>query len=82
MLPRISWNSDMVTMTDRETYLIRAEEARAQADATTLDNVRQRCLRSAEAWNEMAARAERTEQMRQTLLADKEKAAAEAAAVK
>lgn len=72
----------MVTMTDRENYLLRAAEARAQADATSLDNVRERCLRSAAAWNEMAARAERTEQMRQTLLADKEKAAAEAAAAK
>lgn len=74
----------MVTMTDRETYLIRAAEARAQADATTLDNVRERCLRSEAAWSEMAARAERTEQMRQTLLADKVKAAAaaEAEAVK
>jgi hypothetical protein len=45
-----------------------------------LDNVRDRCLRSEAAWAEMAARAERTEKMRQTLLADKERAAAEAAA--
>ncbi|MGN6154428.1 MAG: hypothetical protein ACTHN4_01680 [Sphingomicrobium sp.] len=67
-------------MTDRETYLARAAEARAQAEAATLDNVRDRCLRSEAAWAEMAARAERTEQMRQTLLADKERAAAEAAA--
>jgi len=67
---------DMATMTDRETYLARAAEARAQAEAATLDNVRDRCLRSEAAWNEMAARAERTERMRQTLLADKAKAAA------
>ena len=63
-------------MTDRETYLARAAEARSQADAATLSNVRDRCLRSEAAWNEMAERAERTEQMRQTLLADKAKAAA------
>jgi hypothetical protein len=66
----------MATMTDRETYLARAAEARSQADAATLDNVRDRCLRSEAAWSEMAARAERTERMRQTLLADKAKAAA------
>jgi hypothetical protein len=67
-------------MTDKETYLARAAEARAQADAATLDNVRERCLRSEAAWSEMAARAERTERMRQTLLADKAKAAAKEAA--
>jgi hypothetical protein len=70
----------MTNMTDRETYLARAAEARADADAATLDNVRDRCLRSEAAWNEMAARAERTERMRQTLLAEKAKAAAALAA--
>jgi hypothetical protein len=68
-------------MTDKETCLARAAEAAAQANAATLDNVRDRCLRSAAAWNEMAARAERTERMRETLLADKAKIAAAAAAV-
>lgn len=63
-------------MTDRETYLARAAEARAQAEAATLDNVRDRCRRSEAAWTEMADRAERTEKMRQTLIADKAKAAA------
>lgn len=66
----------MASATDRETYLARAAEARAQADKATLDNVRERCLRSEAAWAEMAARAERTERMRQTLLAEKAKAAA------
>lgn len=56
---------------DREVYLLRAEEARAQAEAATLDNVRERCLRSEAAWMEMAARAERTERMRAAQLADK-----------
>lgn len=73
-------NYEMTSMTDREIYLARAAQARADADAATLDNVRDRCLRSEAAWTEMAARAERTEKMRQTLLADKERAAAEAAA--
>lgn len=58
-------------MTDRETYLARAAEARQAAEAATLDNVRERCLRSEEAWMLMADRAERTEKMRATLLAAK-----------
>ncbi len=45
-------------------YNARAAEARADADAATLDNVRDRCLRSEAAWAEMAARAGRTERMR------------------
>ena len=49
---------------DRETYLHRAEAARAEADEATLANVRERCLRAEAAWMEMAARAERTETMR------------------
>ena len=63
----------MGTMTDKETYLTRAAEARKDADSTTRDNVRERCLRSAAAWTEMAERAERTERMRATLAADKAK---------
>jgi len=62
-------------MTDREIYLTRAAEAREAAEAATLDNVRQRCLRSEEAWMLMADRAERTEKMRATLLAAKSAAA-------
>jgi hypothetical protein len=69
---------DPVRSKDREQYLARAEAARADADAATLDNVRDRCLRSEAAWREMAARAERTDRMRATLLVDKQ--AAEAAA--
>ena len=62
-------------MTDRETFLLRAAEAQAAADAALLDNVRDRCLRSAAAWGEMAARAERTEKMRQSQEAAKAAAA-------
>lgn len=67
-------------MTDRETYLARAAEAQADADAAILDNVRDRCLRSAEAWNVMATRAERTEKMRATLQAHKAAEGADAPA--
>ena len=65
----------MGTMTDKETYLTRAAEALKDADSTKLENVRERCLRSAAAWTEMAERAERTERMRATLAAAKAKAA-------
>jgi hypothetical protein len=45
-------------------YIARATEARADAERATLDNVRDRCLRAAAAWDAMAARAHRTETMR------------------
>jgi len=58
-------------LTDKETYLQRAAEARTQAEEATLDNVRDRCLRSEAAWIAMADRAERNEKMRETLAAQK-----------
>jgi hypothetical protein len=48
-----------------------ALKARADADAATLDNVRDRCLRSEEAWLEMAARALRNDKNREKIAADK-----------
>ena len=56
---------------DHETFLARADQARADAEAATLENVRERCLRSELAWCEMAARVERTDQMRANRLAEK-----------
>ena len=50
--------------THHEFYLERAAAARRDADEATLANVRERCLRAAAAWEEMAARAARTERMR------------------
>jgi len=38
-----------------------ARNARAEADAATLDNVRDRCLRAEAAWSAMAVRHERAE---------------------
>jgi hypothetical protein len=61
-------------------YRERAAEARRDADAATLDNVRDRCLRSASAWEGMAARVERTERMRAETEAKKAAAAAAEAA--
>jgi hypothetical protein len=54
-----------------EFYLERAAEARAGAGAATLDNVRDRWLRSEATWTEMAARSERGEKMRAKLIAEK-----------
>ncbi|HEX9946031.1 MAG TPA: hypothetical protein VGA98_00670 [Allosphingosinicella sp.] len=62
-----------------EFYQARAAEARADAEAATLANVRDRCLRAAEAWEAMAARAQRGDTMRARQEADK-RALAEAAA--
>ena len=62
-------------MKDREVYILRAEQARAEADEATLDNVRDRCLRAEAAWMEMASRAARTEKMRADQLAAKALAA-------
>ena len=62
---------DPVRHRDLDTYLARADDARDQANAATLVNVRERCLRAEVAWREMAARAQHTEKMRATLLAAK-----------
>ena len=64
-------------MRDYDMYIQRATEARADADAAVLDNVRDRCLRAEAAWKAMADRAARTETMRATLEAHKAAAAAE-----
>jgi hypothetical protein len=53
--------------THEEFYRIRAAEARADAGAAALANVRERCLRAAAAWDAMADRAHRTDRMRAEL---------------
>lgn len=65
-------------MSQLDFYLTRAAEAKRDADAATLANVRDRCLRAEAAWSEMAARADRGDKMRAKL--DAEKAAAAIAA--
>jgi hypothetical protein len=62
--------------THHEFYLERAADARRDAEAASLQNVRDRCLRAAAAWEEMASRVARTERMRAETEAKK---AAEAA---
>lgn len=47
-----------------EFYRARVAQARAEADAATLAHVRERCLRSEEAWTHLAERAERQLRLR------------------
>lgn len=51
-------------MTPLQMYNERAAECRREADAATLANVRNRCLDSASAWENMAHRAQQTETYR------------------
>ena len=64
----------------RRPVLERAAAARRDAEEANLANVRERCLRAAAAWDEMAARAARTERMRAETEAKKAMEAMEAAA--
>ena len=51
-------------------YLARAAEARAEAEAATLINVKLRALRAEATWNEMARRVMDTQRRRAARLAD------------
>ena len=51
-------------MRESETFAQRAAECREQADAASLANVRERCLRAEAAWTVMAERSRRTEAAR------------------
>ena len=45
-------------------YQERAAQCRREADDSTLDNVRARCLSAAQAWDNMAARMEKMQSFR------------------
>ena len=51
-------------MSPLEFYRTQATKSAADAAAATLDNVRDRCLRAAAAWETMADRIERVDAMR------------------
>ena len=55
----------VVRASTREFYLARVEQARAEADAATLDHVRERCRRSEAAWQALADKAGIGERMRE-----------------
>jgi hypothetical protein len=54
----------IVRSTDLRFFLARADQARAEAEAATLDHVRERCRRSEAAWSALAAQARRSELLR------------------
>ena len=56
----------MSSTTNLDFYLARAAQARSEADAATLDHVRERCRRSEAAWTQLADRAARSEALRAT----------------
>lgn len=49
---------------NRQFFLARADQARVEAEAATLEHVRERCRRSEAAWTALADRAERSEKLR------------------
>ena len=65
-------------MSNKLFYREQASRQQADADAATLDNVRDRCLRAAGAWEAMAARAHRSDVFRAKQAAEKDAAAADA----
>lgn len=73
---RLRFPFAMASSTDREMFRARAAQARADAEQASLENVRDRCLRAEAAWIEMAERAERTERLRASQIADKARLAA------
>ena len=54
----------MVNSSNLNFYLARVEQARAEAEAATLDHVRERCRRSEAARTALADRAMRSERLR------------------
>ena len=54
----------IVRSTNLQFFLARATQARDEAEAATLDHVRERCRRSEAAWNVLAAQAQRAERLR------------------
>jgi hypothetical protein len=48
-----------------EFFLARVEQARVEGEAARLDHVRERCQRSEAAWQSLADRAMRSEQLRE-----------------
>lgn len=54
----------IVRSTNLQFFLARADQARTEAEAATLDHVRERCRRSEEAWNTLAAQARRSQRLR------------------
>ena len=65
----------IIRSSNLEFFRARAAEAHADGEAATLEHVRERCRRSEAAWQALAAKAERSERLRE----DEAKRKAEAA---
>jgi hypothetical protein len=50
--------------TNLQFFLARADQARVEGDAATLEHVRERCRRSEAAWMALADKARRSEELR------------------
>jgi hypothetical protein len=55
----------VIRSSNLEFFLARVAQARAEAEAATLDHVRERCRRSQAAWQALADKAARSEKMRE-----------------
>jgi hypothetical protein len=51
-------------LSNADFFLARAEQARGEAEAATLEHVRERCRRSEAAWTALADRAQRAEEFK------------------
>jgi hypothetical protein len=68
----------IVRSSNLQFFLDRAQQARAEAEAATLDLVRERCSRSEAAWSALADKAQRSERLR---IEDQKRKAATAASI-
>ena len=68
----------IVRSSNLQFFLDRAEQARIEAEAATLDLVRERCRRSEAAWSALADKAQRSERLR---IEDQKRKAATAASI-
>jgi hypothetical protein len=56
----------IIRSSNHQFFLARAAQAHDEAEAATLEHVRERCRRSEAAWQALADRAERSEKMRES----------------
>jgi hypothetical protein len=68
----------IVRSSNLQFFLARAEQARVEAEAATLDHVRERYRRSEAAWSALADKAQRGERLR---IEDQKRRAAETASI-
>ncbi len=56
--------AEVIRPSNLQFFLARADQARAEGDQATLDNVRERSRRPEAAWTALAEKAERSERLR------------------